>query len=223
MGFQLRAGDDPLPLEIAVLDELASGAHDVAELSAATASPPDEVERVLVWGVGQGLVNRMPLMEGEYVVLTEKGLSTVAFQRRLVSAYGPKGEIDLAGLSRDFGASWQAMREGQTAELQRSQAHLVVDHAEREAASTSLREHYAEGAIDLAELERRTAIVLSARTRGELRPAVDDLDPQEVIAPAPVDPFTAPMVQVVRAYTAIKTVVAVFFFGLILLSVLSHL
>jgi Flp pilus assembly protein TadB len=46
---------------------------------------------------------------------------------------------------------------------------------DRERAAASLREHYAGGYLTLDEFSRRTGRVLSARSRGQLRRALDGL------------------------------------------------
>ncbi len=163
------------PVEITVLDALARGMHMVPDLVSAVGEPAQAVDAAVTWAVGQGLATRMVLTQGEHITLTESGLASVALQRRLESAIGPDGEIDIAALTRHTGAAWQAAREGQAAELARSRAHVLVADAEREAAVASLQDHYTQGAIDLADFERRTALALAAHTRGDLLQATADL------------------------------------------------
>jgi hypothetical protein len=90
---------------------------------------------------------------------------------------GPDGRIDVAEVGRQLGRSWQAIQEGRAAEAARSVAHVLVDDAERDATVTALRDHYAQGAIDLPELERRTQLALVAHDRGDLDAALADLQP----------------------------------------------
>jgi hypothetical protein len=52
---------------------------------------------------------------------------------------------------------------------------MRVGDAEREAAAAELREHFASGRIDQAELETRLSAVFAARTRGDLNALFADL------------------------------------------------
>jgi len=209
-GFAGGYGPHEQPLEIVVLDRVASGASTPAAVTAATGADPASVEAALTWAVDQGFLTRMSLRDGDYLTLTESGLASVAWQRRLLTVIGEDGEIDLAGLSRDYGAAHQAMQAGQYAALERSQAHLLADDAEREAAAARLGEHFAQGAFDQAELERRTALALSARTRGDLQAALESLEP-EPVAPAPMGPLvitrtSLPTVDVAKAAQVMRMV-----------------
>ncbi len=51
----------------------------------------------------------------------------------------------------------------------------AISDADRERLIALLREHYAQGRLDLDELDRRVGIVLSAEFADEAAPAVDDL------------------------------------------------
>ena len=51
----------------------------------------------------------------------------------------------------------------------------MISDADRERLIALLREHYAQGQVDLGELDRRVGIVLSAEFADEVGPAVDDL------------------------------------------------
>lgn len=187
--FVTRGDGKPVrqPVEITVLDAVARGVDTVPALAEAVGEAPQAVETAVAWAAGRGFVTRMQLAQGEHIAITELGLASVAGQRRLEAAIGPDGQIDMEALNRQASADWQAAQEGRAAALARSQAHVLVDDAEREAAVAALREEYAQGAIDLAELERRTGLALSARTRGELGAATVDLVPATppVAAPAP--------------------------------------
>lgn len=229
-GFARGNGPHQQPLEIVVLDRVASGASTPAALAEATGADPASVEAALTWAVGQGFLTRMSLRDGDYLTLTESGLASVAWQRRLLTVIGEDGEIDLAGLSRDYGAAHQAMQAGRYAALARSQAHLLADDAEREAAAARLGEHFAQGAFDRAELERRTALVLSARTRGDLHAALESLEPDPV-TPAPMGPLvitrtSLPTVDVAKAVQVMRmvgTLVFVVFLASFAIRVLSFL
>jgi hypothetical protein len=52
---------------------------------------------------------------------------------------------------------------------------MRVSDAEREAAAAELREHFASGRLDQAELETRLSAVFAARTRGDLNALFADL------------------------------------------------
>src|SRR5262245_59264788 len=71
----------------------------------------------------------------------------------------------------------QAAKAGREAELARQQAGMLVDADARERAIALLNDHYARGAFDMAELQRRHAIALSAKTRGDLWSVTGDLAP----------------------------------------------
>ncbi len=51
----------------------------------------------------------------------------------------------------------------------------MISDADRERLIALLREHYAQGRVDLDELDRRVGIVLSAEFADQAGPAVDDL------------------------------------------------
>jgi hypothetical protein len=52
---------------------------------------------------------------------------------------------------------------------------MRVSDAEREAAAAELREHFASGRLDQAELDERLSAVFAARTRGDLNALFADL------------------------------------------------
>ena len=171
-------GDDPglPPVEMSVVDALARGVDTAPELAEALGVPAPEVAAAVTWAVDEGLATRMPLAQGEHLALTERGLTLVAIQRRLASAVRPDGEIDLATLGRQVGETWQAAQEGRAAERARSKAHLLADDADRDAAVARLNEQYAQGAIGLGELERRSTLALTGHTRGDLAAATAGLE-----------------------------------------------
>jgi hypothetical protein len=57
----------------------------------------------------------------------------------------------------------------------RSADHLRLGDAEREQASALLRDHYAEGRLEVDEYSERLDAVWAARTRADLRPVFADL------------------------------------------------
>ena len=63
---------------------------------------------------------------------------------------------------------------------------MRVSDADREAVTTRLRDHYAEGRLTQDELDERVSAALSAKTVGDLRPLTTDLP-----GPAPVPPRAA--------------------------------
>lgn len=212
-----------------MLDALARGMDNVAGLAQAVGETPEAVEAAVTWAVTNGLATRMQLSQGEHIALTESGLASVASQRQLEAAIGPDGDIDMAALTRHAGAAWQAAQEGRAAELARSRAHVLVDDTEREAAVASLQDHYAEGAMDLAEFERRTALVLGARTQGDLYVATADLEPAAVATSSVLPPtfglsglealtVLPPRVGLsgLDAFTAVRRVLVVVFVGMML-------
>ncbi len=63
---------------------------------------------------------------------------------------------------------------------------MRVSDADREAVTTRLRDHFAEGRLTPAELDERVSAALNAKTVGELRSLTADLP-----GPSPVPPRTA--------------------------------
>jgi DUF1707 SHOCT-like domain len=63
---------------------------------------------------------------------------------------------------------------------------MRVSDADREAVTTKLRDHFAEGRLTPGELDERVSAALNAKTFGELRSLTADLP-----GPAPVPPRTA--------------------------------
>ena len=171
-------GDQPQgePVEVRLVDALARGVDTVPELAEALGVPAPEVAAAVDWAVREGLATRMPLAEGEHLALTERGLTLAAIQQRLASAVRPDGAIDLATLGRQVGETWQAAQEGRAAERARSEAHLLADDADRDAVVARLNDQYAQGAISLAELERRSTLALTGHTRGDLAAATAGLE-----------------------------------------------
>jgi hypothetical protein len=66
---------------------------------------------------------------------------------------------------------------------------LRIGNAEREAAATHLREHYAQGRLSLEEFNQRLDAVFAAKTQQQLHALIADLPPS-VAAAAPL-PVTA--------------------------------
>jgi hypothetical protein len=171
-------GDQPQgePVEVRLVDALARGVDTVPELAEALGVPAPEVAAAVTWAVDEGLATRMPLTQGEHLALTERGLTLAAIQQRLASAVGPDGEIDLATLGRQVGETWQAAQEGRAAERARSEAHLLAYDADRDAVVARLNDQYAQGAISLDELERRSTLALTGHTHGDLAAATAGLE-----------------------------------------------
>ena len=174
--FAQGYGPHRQPLELAVLDQVARGAADVPSVSAALRADPYQVADAVSWAVEEGLLSRMLLTESEHLTLTAGGLASVAWQRRLSEAVDAEGRIDVDAITRDVASAQRAALEGEAAAIERSHAHVLVDDAERDAATAELARHFAEGAIDRSELERRTELALQARTRGDLGEALAALE-----------------------------------------------
>jgi uncharacterized Tic20 family protein len=71
-------------------------------------------------------------------------------------------------------------------------AELRVSHAEREPVVERLQQAYAEGRLDLAELDLRLHLAMTAKTRADLGAVLADLDP--LPATHPYAPQTRPVV-----------------------------
>jgi hypothetical protein len=65
------------------------------------------------------------------------------------------------------------------------ESQIRVGDAERESALSALREHYAHGRLDGAELEERVSAALVARTRGDLASLFVDLPGERRAWPPP--------------------------------------
>ncbi len=220
--FTRGYGPHKAPLQIAILDALVDGAATSADVAQRTGASPRAVDLAVGWAAGQSLLTRLPLPDGELLTLTQAGLAHIAWERRMRAVVGPDGEIDIAGISRDYAATQQAMRSGQAAELERSQAHLLVDDAERDAAIASLREHYAEGALDDAELDRRTTVALSAKTRGELRGALEALELPASAATQSAGPLL-PNIDIAAAYKIYRLLGTLVFITVLVVALTSFL
>jgi hypothetical protein len=75
----------------------------------------------------------------------------------------------------DATQSARAAKSAKSAELERTDQEMLVGDVEREAALSGLSQAYGDGRLTQAELDRRTDLVLHARTRGDLDVAYDDL------------------------------------------------
>lgn len=64
-------------------------------------------------------------------------------------------------------------------------AEMRISDAERAEVTEALCRHYADGRLDHAELEERTAAAARAKTRAELAPLLADLPPLPGRPPAP--------------------------------------
>jgi uncharacterized protein DUF1707 len=208
------------PLEIQVLEAVAQGVTTSDGLVSTLHAEPAKVDAAVAWAVANQMLLRHHMSEGEYLELTDGGLASVAMRRRLAASVDAGGRIDLSVLSRELGVTYQAMQEGQADELTRSQAHVLVDDAERESAVAELSRHFAEGAFGQEELDRRTGLALQARTRGELHTALASL---EADAPAPVPLRVTSARTTVRIDPNARKIVTIFvlaFIGLWLANVL---
>ncbi|XRQ13511.1 DUF1707 SHOCT-like domain-containing protein [Actinomadura welshii] len=80
------------------------------------------------------------------------------------------------------------------------QDEIRIGDAERDAVMVALHDHFAAGRLDRGELDERLEAVLSAKTRGDLRPLVRDLpaptglpEPEKQPPPLPWGPGAAVM------------------------------
>jgi Domain of unknown function (DUF1707) len=92
---------------------------------------------------------------------------------------------------------------------------MRIGDAEREAAATSLREHYAQGRLSLDELNQRLDASFAATTQGQLSKVTADLPQQAPWGPMPAAPAarrrTGPPAVAVRTLVGLGTALAVLF------------
>jgi hypothetical protein len=160
-------------LDLRILDALAQGATTPAEVATALGQSESAIDGSIRWAVGQGYVTAAQTPDGIALRLTPPG-STVANMRRGIVGLGT-GQGGVTDLVAQISQGWA---EGQSEAAQQdraAQAHLLVSDGERDAAVETLSRSYDESRIDLAELERRTGVALSARTRGDLAQALENL------------------------------------------------
>jgi hypothetical protein len=167
--------DDSQPLELQVLDALATGADTLTELAAATGAVEPEVEAALRWATGEGLALAVQLPQAHHFQLTPRGQYVVGVRQQTAGVVGPQGHIDLGRVSYGLGRAWASAQHGQQEQVESANAGLLVGDPEREWAVTTLSAAYAAGRLDAAELDRRSQLALTAQTRGELASAVDDV------------------------------------------------
>jgi uncharacterized protein DUF1707 len=213
---EITWGDQPgaSVLEQRVVQALSAGPTTATALGAALGADPAELARALDELVRGRLVGRSSGVAAESFALTPAGMTSAAVQNSVASAIGPNGHLDMAAVGRDVGSLWQAAQEARSAELARSQAGTLADDADRERTVALLEDHYSRGTFDLAELERRTAAALGARTRGELAGLTEDL--------AAAVPPESGVVRAVRTVsTAAKVARAVILVGFAVLIVVT--
>jgi hypothetical protein len=142
------------------------------------------------------------------------GMTSATVQNSLASAVRPDGHLDMTAVGRDLGSLWQGAQEARSAELARSQARTLADDADRERTVALLEDHYSRGTFDLAELERRTAAALAAKTLGELAVLTTDL-----AAPAPPE---SGLVRTARSVSTVAKVArAVILVGFVVLVIVT--
>lgn len=69
---------------------------------------------------------------------------------------------------------------------------IRCSHAERESVTDLLKQAYAEGRLDHEELDARSQLVMTAKTRGDLDSVLFDLAPVQRVAPdrpVPAEPY----------------------------------
>ena len=94
------------------------------------------------------------------------------FQMRMSSGAAEPGWRELGGM---VAGAWGATQAAKPAKTQQSDGEMLVGDVEREAALSGLSGAYGDGRLDQAELDRRTDLVLHARTRGDLDAAFEDI------------------------------------------------
>jgi hypothetical protein len=197
---EITWGDQPdtSVLQQRVVQTLSAGPSTATALTTSLGADPVELARALDELVRGRLVARSSGAAAETFALTPAGMTSAALQNSVASAIGPDGHLDMAAVGRDVGSLWQAAQEARSAELAHSQAGTLADDADRERTVTLLEDHYSRGTFDLAQLERRTAAALAARTHGDLAGLTRDL-----AAPAQAES------SVVRAVRTVSTVAKV--------------
>lgn len=91
-------------------------------------------------------------------------------------------------------------------------AGLRVSHAEREPVVERLQQAYAEGRLDLAELDMRLHLAMTAKTRADLDAVLADLAPRpplQAAAPVPVLPEADPTAEQ-RLLAALAHILGIF-------------
>lgn len=159
------------PLEFRILEALTTADATAEALSERLSAPSAEVERGLLWALGEELVTRTDLPSGTSYSLTTSALPLIEQRRQLDAVLGPHGHIDpieLAELEvRE--ASRRQLRQLRLAEAH--QAGIPADDAWRDWAIKALSDAYAAGRITREELDRRVGLALQSPTMGALRAA----------------------------------------------------
>lgn len=161
-----------------VSDALAAGCDSLEAVAARLGLPVLEVDVAVRRSIAGGLVVGWQHPDRVELRLTQAGANEVRIRHGLEQGVIAPGAPDLSGFVTQISQAWSA---GQAAEAQRqeaAQAHMLVGDAERDSALRTISDAYAENRIDMAEVDRRTALALSANTRGDLAAALDDLPRQ---------------------------------------------
>jgi hypothetical protein len=218
---EITWGDQPdtSVLERRVVQSLSAGPATASALATTLGADPGELARALGPPVRGGLVARSSGAATEAFGLTPAGLTSAAVQNSVASAIGPEGHLDMDAVGRDVGSLWQAAQEARSVELAHNEAGTLADDADRDRTVALLEDHYSRGTFDLAELERRTAAALAARTRGDLAGLTQDL--------APAAPPESGVVRAVRTVSTVaklaRVVILVGFAVLIVVTVVVPL
>ncbi|MFI5729944.1 DUF1707 domain-containing protein [Kribbella sp. NPDC051587] len=164
-----RAGETPPrqegkpSLAQALVEQLEHAVLTEAELVRRTGAPANDVQAVLDELVAETFVDRLEQdgLATEYE-LTEAGLGRLKLVRELA---GSPMSVMLQVLGP---AAMEAVqgRRSPAAKVRKSRQRLSND--ERAACSTALAEQFGFGRIDIAELHRRTDLLLAATTRNDL-------------------------------------------------------
>ncbi|MFF1815677.1 DUF1707 domain-containing protein [Kribbella sp. NPDC058245] len=162
-------------LEQALVEQLEHVALSRAELVRRTSAPDHDVQAALDKLIQETFVERYPQdnLPAEYG-LTEGGIGRLKLVREFA-------ESPMSALGEVLGAAATQAVQGRrrpAAKVRSSRQRLSDD--ERAACSTALAEQFGFGRIDIAELHRRTDLLLAATTRNDLGAVFEGL-PQPVL------------------------------------------
>jgi hypothetical protein len=162
-------------LQYDVRDALAAGCGTLVAVAEHVGRPVGEVDEAVRWCVTHGFVVGWEQPGAVVLQLTPQGWNEVRFRQGLTSAMNAPGGADLTDIVSQISQGWS---EGKAMEAQRRQAaqvNVLIGDEERDNATRALSDAYGDGRIDLAELERRSALAVAAATRGDLAAALRDL------------------------------------------------
>lgn len=88
---------------------------------------------------------------------------------------GQTTTVDLAGIAKSIGASWEAHARQRATRERAARAGVLASDADRDTAVQSLSEAFSQGRLSSTEFEERTSKALAARTHGQLDDVLRDL------------------------------------------------